>query len=188
MSTATAVTVVPPAFEVETVANTRLLLRVDHDTEDFLIARWLSAWRRQAEFNTQRALLLQTLELALDEFPVDGIRLDRTMKNQGAAPTIVSVTYVDEEGVTQTMASGDYYIDARQSPCWLLPAVDGSWPATRQQANAVIVRYTAGFSEGNVPEPIWAYVMANVANSFANREDAKEVGEDVLASFKTWGV
>lgn len=188
MGIATAVTVVPPAFEVETVATTRLWCHVDSDIEDAIIARLLTKARERAEFLTERALLRQTLELALDEFPADGIRLDRTMKNDGAAPTIESVTYVDADGTTQTMASGDYYIDDRQSPCWLLPAVDGSWPATREQANAVIVRYTAGFPEGSIPASIWEFVMANVAKSFKDREEGAEVGERLLEGFKTWGV
>lgn len=81
----------------------------------------------------------QTLELALDEFPVSGIELLR-----GPVTSIVSVTYVDTAGVTQTLAPTAYSLDDYSVPPCLLPATGTEWPDTYATANAVKVRYVAG--------------------------------------------
>lgn len=190
-----AITVVEPAFEVTTAADARTWCRIDSTVEDTILTKIIKAARERAEFVCERALLRQTLELTIDEFPADGIKLVRTMNDTGAAPEIVSVTYVDQDGVTQTMPTADYYLDDRQTPCWLVPAYDGAWPATRAEANAVVVRYTAGFDEAAIPASLWTYVMAYVASWYRTREiDAEkplavtELGQGLLEPFKTYGV
>jgi len=190
-----AITVVEPAFEVTTAADARTWCRIDSAVEDTILTKIIKAARRQAEHETDRALLRQTLDLVLDAFPADGIKLDRTMKNLGAKPTIVSVIYVDPDGVTQTMPTADYYLDDRQTPCWLVPAYDGAWPATRAEANAVVVRYTAGFDEDAIPEDLWTYVMAYVAAWHRQREldsdkplKVTEMGSRLLDRLRTYGV
>lgn len=190
-----ATTIVEPTFEVTSASDARTWCRIDSSVEDSILTKLIASARRTAEHETDRALLRQTLELVLDAFPADGIRLDRSMANLGAKPEIVSVTYVDQDGVTQTMPTADYYLDDRQTPCWLVPAYDGAWPATRAEANAVVVRYTAGFDEAAVPASLWTYVMASVASWYRTREiDAEkplavtELGRGLLEPFKTYGV
>jgi uncharacterized phiE125 gp8 family phage protein len=190
-----ATTIIEPTFEVATAADARAWCRIDSSVEDATLTKLIAQARRQAEHETDRALLRQTLELVLDAFPADGIELDRTMKNLGAQPTIVAVTYVDPDGATQTMPSGDYYVDDRQTPCWLLPAVDTDWPSTREQANAVIIQYTAGFDEAAIPEDLWTYVMASVAARYRQREldsdkplKVTEMGSRLLDRLRTVGV
>lgn len=190
-----ATTIVEPTFEVTTAADARTWCRIDSSVEDSILTKLIASARRTAEHETDRALLRQTLELVLDAFPADGIRLDRTMANVGAKPEIVSVTYVDPDGVTQTMPSADYYLDDKQTPCWLLPAVDTDWPSTREQANAVIVQYTAGFDSDKIPDDLWTYVMASVAAWYRHREldsdkplEVTAVGRALLDRLRTWGV
>jgi len=190
-----AVTVVNPSFEVSTAAEARLWCRIDSTVEDAVLTKVILAARERAEFLTGRALLLQTLEMAIDEFPSDGIELPKTMSNLGAAPAIVSVTYFDSSGVTQTMQSTDYFLDSRQSPCWLVPAYGNEWPTAREEANAVIVRYTAGFSQATIPADLWTFVMAYVASWYSKRElDSEksnshtEIGTGLLERLKTWSL
>ena len=190
-----ATTIIEPAFEVTIPVDARAWCRIDSSVDDAILTKLIAGARRRAEHETDRALLRQTLELVLDAFPADGIELDRTMRNLGAKPTIVSVTYVDPDGVTQTMPSGDYYLDDRQTPCWLLPAVGTDWPSTREQANAVVVQYTAGFDSDKIPDDLWTYVMASVAAWYRHREldsdkplEVTEVGSALLDRLRTVGV
>jgi uncharacterized phiE125 gp8 family phage protein len=181
-------TIVAPAFAVATAADARPWCRIDTDAADSVLTELIATATQYAGHITERALLRQTLEIVLDAFPADGIELKRTMKDDGAKPTIVSVTYVDPDGVTQTMPSGDYYLDDGQTPCWLLPAVGTDWPSTREQANAVVVQYTAGFDSDKIPPCLLSFVKANVAYGFENPKLGDLIGERLLDPLRTWGV
>ena len=152
-----------PATEPVALIEAKLHLRVDHSTEDALITALISAAREECEHLLERTIAEQTLELAIDEFPANGIKLPRP-----PVISITSVTYVDEDGVSQTMASGDYYLDDAQAPAWLLPVYDTEWPGTRAEANAVKVRYVAGYAD--CPELIRAWILLRVGTLYASRE------------------
>lgn len=111
-----------------------------NDADDDLTAA-LAAAHATAQHYTGISIGSQTLELALDEFPEGGIQL-----LQGPVTSITSVSYVDENGDTQTLASSAYSLDDYSTPAWLLPAADTDWPSTYAAANAVKVRYVAGAS------------------------------------------
>jgi uncharacterized phiE125 gp8 family phage protein len=157
--------VTPPAVEPVTLAEARLHLRIDADQtdEDDLIQAFISAAREEAEHLTGRAIPEQTIELALDAFPEGAIELPR-----GAIVSVESVTYVDEAGATQTVDSADYALDDSQLVAWLLPAYNFDWPATREQANAVRVRYVAGYA--SCPALIKSWILLRVGTLYAHRE------------------
>lgn len=102
----------------------------------------LAAAQAYAQHYTGISIGSQTLELALDEFPADGIQLPQGPVT--SITSITSVTYVDTAGATQTLSGSAYSLDDYSSPQWLLPAAGTSWPATYAAANAIKVRYVAG--------------------------------------------
>ena len=102
--------------------------------EDVDLGSKISAAREMLEHRIGRAI--GDLEIALDAFPADGVKLPMP-----PARAIVAVEYVDGDGALQTLDPLGYWLDDWQSPAWLLPAVGATWPATRQQANSVRVRY-----------------------------------------------
>lgn len=164
-----AVTVVQaPAAEPITLAEAKAHLRVDTADEDGLITSLITVARAVAEAYTNRALVTQTLELTLDAFPGgDGIiELPRPRLQ-----AVTSVTYVDESGLARTMTTSEYQVDARAEPGRVAPAYGTTWPATREQFNAVTIRYTAGYgAAAAVPESIKAAIKLLVAHLFENRE------------------
>lgn len=177
-----------PAVEPVSLAEAKLHLRVDHSTDDTLISSLISAAREECEHLLERAVSGQTLELSIDEFPVDGIRLPRP-----PVTSITSVTYVDPDGVSQTMPSGDYYLDDAQEPNWLLPAYAVEWPDTRAEANAVKVRYVAGYTD--CPDVIRAWILLRVGTLYANREADSDkpalpspFADRLLDRYRIWGV
>lgn len=177
-----------PSTEPVSLVEAKAHLRVDHADEDALISSFISAAREECEHLLERAIAEQTLELSIDEFPVDGIKLPRP-----PVMSITSVTYVDEDGTAQTMASGDYYLDDAQAPAWLLPAYGLDWPAARAEANAVKVRYVAGYAD--CPELIRAWILLRIGTLYANREaDSDKPAQPspfvdrLLDRYRVWGV
>lgn len=132
----------------------------DFDTliEDVLIP----AARRAAEQHTGRSIAAHTWDLYLDEFP-DEIQLPY--------PPILTVTtfeYVDPDGVTRAVDPGDYVLDAQSEPGWLLPADGVLWPQVADIANAVHVRYTAGYGT-DCPADVKLWIFAQVRHFYDNR-------------------
>ena len=141
------------------IEDCRKHLRLDDDgdsppshPDDDLVLGYLAAAREWVEGYTGRALTPRTLELALDAFPVAGIALPWP-----PAVSIVSVRYADGSGGEVELDPSAYSLDDYQSPCWLLPAYGVSWPQAAPVANAVLVRYVAGYShrlDASQPRPL----------------------------------
>ncbi len=156
-----------PSLEPMTLAEAKLHLRVDGTDEDDLITALIVAARRRAEHLLTRALITQTWELTLDEFPAADIQLPKP-----GVLSIVSVKYLDSAGVEQTVDSADYALDAATIPGWVLLASDATWPTTYDGANAVRVRFTCGYgpAASDVPADVVAWCKLQVGALYRNRE------------------
>jgi uncharacterized phiE125 gp8 family phage protein len=109
----------------------------------------ITAARKVAENITGRGFITQTWELVIDKFPAKEIEI-------GMLPiqSITSVKYYDTAGVLQTLsASTDYAADVDTLPGWVLPAQDFTWPDTLDMAQAVIVRFVAGYGAAGSSVP-----------------------------------
>ena len=155
--------VTPPATEPVTLAEAKLHLRVDTSDDDALITRLISAAREQCEQELDRAVAPQTLQLLLDAFPDGALVLPR-----GPVTGVTSVQYVDTAGVLQTIAPSNYALDEAQIDVWLLPAYGFDWPATRDEANAVRVTYTAGWT--TAPASVRQWILLALGTLYASRE------------------
>jgi len=171
--------ITPPAAEPISLAEAKAHLRVDTTDEDALITALISAAREHAEHVTHRAFITQTWELAVDAFPAAEILLPRPR-----LISVVSVKYDDAAEVEQTMDAADYALDTYSEPGWLLPAYGSTWPATLDAANAVRVRYTAGYgaTASAVPQGLKAWMLLRVGNLYRNREELVD-GRQVQPSF-----
>lgn len=168
--------VTQPASEPVSLTEAKAHLRVDASDEDGLITGLISTVRSMAEVALRRSLVTQTLDACFDHFP--GCHADQPARS-GAAfelllPPLVSVTsltYVDTNGTTQTLPTDQYQVDARSQPARILPAYGYFWPATRQQANAVTVRFVAGYGgPEDVPSCIKSWMLIKLATLYENRE------------------
>ena len=158
-----------PAAQPVTLAEAKLHLRVDHTADDDLITSLIVAAREAAEHMTGRALITQTWERVLDAFPCAEIELARP-----PVVSIASVSYVDAAGDTQVMDSADYALDNTTPPGWVLPsAAAGTWPAALDTANAVRVRFVAGYgADGSfVPSGILAWIKVRIGTLYKLREE-----------------
>lgn len=159
-----------PALEPILLADAKAHLRIDDTTEDSYIDGLITAARFHIESLTERQLITATYVLRLDEFPcryTDVIKLPR--------PNLIAVsgiTYVDNDGVTQTHSSTLYQVDAASLPGRVMPAYGQVWPVTRPDLNAVAITYTAGYgaTAALVPAPLRHAMKILVAHWFEHRE------------------
>lgn len=158
-----------PATEPVTLAEAKLQCRVDADItrDDALITALITAAREQCEHEVGRALITQTWEQVLDAFPTAELPLGRP-----DPITVVSVKYIDEAGTEITLDPSAYYADLDTMAGWVLPAEGTTWPTTNDTANAVRVRFTAGYGAASaVPAGIKAWILMRVATMYKFREE-----------------
>ena len=133
---------VPPYAEPINLIEAKLHCRTDEEDEDARIQGLIRGARRWAEQRTERQLVAATWHLLLDYFPEE-IRLPY--------PPLIgvdSITYVDTNGATQTLASTEYQVvgAGTDAPARVVESYDGDgWPTTRDQPEAVTVAFKAGY-------------------------------------------
>ena len=147
--------IIPPAVEPVTLGDVKAQLRIDADDHDYddVLSPLIVAAREWCEGYQNRAYITQTLELALDHWPCrDYIELPRP-----ELQSVTSVTYTDDEGVTDTWAPSHYVVDDYAFVARLVRAKGIWWPSVcLAAANGVKVRYIAGYGDApdNVPQRI----------------------------------
>ena len=155
-----------PVTEPITYDEAKLHLRVDTDDEINSIERLIVSARQQAEHETKRALITQTLELGLDCWPA------RIELPHPPLASVTSIKYVDTAGTVQTMDAADYLVDDHQEPARIVPAYGKVWPMIRRQPNAILVRYVAGYGAAeDVPQAIKSWMLLRIGTPHQNRAD-----------------
>lgn len=84
--------------------------------------------------------------------------------------SVTSLAYVDEDGVSQTLATADLQIELLSQPAALYPLADAEWPRSqRDRQRAVTIRVIAG-GNAQTPAMVKHAVKLLVAHWFRNRE------------------
>ena len=126
-----------PLLEPISLAEVKDQLGIDDTRSDGLLSRRITQARSWAEEYTGRAFITQTREIRWDCF-VDEHECP-------SALTVVSVKYIDTNGVEQTVSSTDYTLDTYAFLPFVRSAYGVSWPSTRYERNAVRIQFTAGY-------------------------------------------
>ena len=135
-------------------------------TADPLLSRLVTGARTTAERITRRALVTQTWDLCLDAFPAWEIGIPKP-----PLQSVTSITYVDTNGVTQTLPADQYMVDIKSEPARIVPAFGVVWPVTRWQPNAVTVRFVCGYGvAAAVPAGIKNWMLVRIKQMYENRE------------------
>lgn len=168
--------ITPPAVEPISLEEAKLHLREDESGQDTEITAIIKAARTYCEGFLSRAFVTQTWELALDSFPSTyrgGVDSNAIILPRAPLQSVVSITYVDAAGSSQTLAGANYSVDIRQQPGRVIPAYGLSWPTLRGDMNAVVVRFTAGYGNAAaVPENIKNAMRLLIGHWYENREDS----------------
>ena len=155
-----------PSEEPVTLAQAKAHCRADGSDDDALITALIVAARQRAEHETGRAFCTQTWKLTLDAFPVAAIAVP--------VPPLVSVTsvkYVDPAGTLQTLSGSAYSVHTNPLIGLIAPAYNTSWPATRDDYEAVTVDFTVGYgAAAAVPQAIKQWMLLAIGTWYAQRE------------------
>jgi uncharacterized phiE125 gp8 family phage protein len=156
--------ITPPDEEPVTLQEARAHLRLESGEDDYLTALIKTA-RRYCEAFQQRAYVTQTWDLYLNSFPCGCIKV--------SLPPLQSVTFIkykDCEGILQTLDPSEYLVDVFSEPGFIFFAYEKSWPATYPEANAVQIRFVAGYgAAAEVPCEIKHAILLKVADLYEHR-------------------
>ena len=169
--------IVPASEEPITVAEAKASpsLRVAVATDDTDIGTLITTARDMAETITRRAFITQTWELVLDGFPTGGIVLPLP-----PLQSVASIKYIDTDGAQQTLDALLYAVDTDSEPGLVVPAYGESWPSTRDEVNAVRVRFVAGYgAAADVPAAIKTWIKMRAGTLYDNPQ-ALVVGQTVM--------
>lgn len=154
--------VTAPAALPVTIAEAKAFSRISIDDDDTLLTALITTATAHAEHYTGIRFVTQTLDLYLDSFP----GAYGTIHVPGPVASITSVKYVDMDGDEQTVDSADYITDLISSPARITPAYEVEWPETREQVNAVVVRFVQGGATSACPEEAKTFIKAYVGHVY----------------------
>ena len=170
--------VTPATLKALTVQEVKDYLRVDSSDEDTLLGVLIDASTQIAEHYLGRFLLTTVIDEFYDFFPVYKTGVDQFQgdKNiiylsRGPVQSVASVKYVDGSGAEQTVTASDYNTDLVSEPGRIMP--DQGWQATKDTVNAVIIRYTCGYTQASdVPANIKMAMLLIIGEMYEKRVDS----------------
>lgn len=175
-----------PAQEPVGLDEAKQHCRVDVTDDDGLISGYILAARVWAEDYTRRAFMTQTWDYTIDyawpTYFMDGIRRHRIYLPKPPLVSVSSITYVDTQGATQTLAADQYLVNTKEINGVIEPAYSVTWPSVREQMSCITVRFVCGYGtnpgDGQMLEVIRHAMLLCIGHWYENRE-AVNVGNIV---------
>lgn len=155
------------------LARAKARLRVDFDEQDELIAAMLRGAVGAVENFTGRILSPRTLVQRAKAFPSGARGDERIVLLHDPVVAVTEVTYVDADDAVTVLNAADYR-SIEGEPWSLLAPLDGSWPTTSARADAVRVRYVAGYEAGDCPPELQTAVLETLAATYDGTFDGSE--------------
>lgn len=138
--------------------------------DDATIQRYVKAATQHIEKIYGVAMITQTKELVMDEWPEYSVDLV-----DFPVSSVTSITLALETGEQIIWASTNYSVGLNSQPVRIVPNKFVVWPfaSSLRPVEAIAVRYVAGFgtAASSVPEPIRQAVALLAGHWYINRED-----------------
>jgi len=161
---------VEPTAEPVTLAEAKIHLRVDNNDEDTYITNLIIGARQMVETHTNRALVDTTFVYKIDTFPPSGLIDSRILLPRSPLDSVSSVTYLDTNGDSQTLATSVYEVDTSSLPGRIRLKFDQSWPNTRLHPEVITITFIAGYGAASaVPDSLKSAVYLLLAHYFELR-------------------
>jgi len=162
--------ITPPTEQPVSRREAQEWMRIDCDDDAHLIDAVIKAATANVQEYLNRQLVTATWDYFLDRFN-DPIQLP-------LAPlqSVTSVSYVDNDGATQTLSTDVYTVDANREPGMVYRSWNQNWPSIRTIRNAVTIRFVAGYGAAStVPDEIKAAIKMSVVDIYENRGKTSEL-------------
>lgn len=150
--------------------GTSILVNEATHTDDDLLTDIIAAAREHVEDITRRALLTQTWDYYLDEWP----RADYIKLPFGNLATVTSISWKDTDGTETTLTvTTDYLVETNGEGCGRIVLPYGeSWPSgSLYPSNPIKIRFVAGWTTAaGIPSKIRTAIKLVCADMYSNRE------------------
>ncbi|MEN8819914.1 MAG: head-tail connector protein [Abyssibacter sp.] len=158
--------ITPPPEEPILLAEAKKHVRASHNSDDALLQGLIAAARIHVEQVCERAIVSQTWQLQLDEFPASGCPIELP---GGLVTAVTTVEYTDTAGDTQTLAVQK---DIASQPARIAPLPGASWPTAQTALAAVRITYQVGWPDReSVPEAIKSAMKLIIGTLYEHREE-----------------
>lgn len=151
------------------VGELTMRARISTDSEGSMLTDMLAEALDAAELCTGSRFITQTWDAYYDRFAdlVHGLPYS-------PAASITSLTYIDTDGDTQTVATSVYELAETYGVGVVRLKYEQVWPTDAQlHEDTVIVRYVCGYGDkAAVPLPIKAAIILHAANAYDQRGEA----------------
>ena len=185
--------VTEPSVEPVLTAGLKLQLGIESSftADDTLLVTIEKAARRHIERRTKRALITQTWDLFLDDWPYSGdnrqtVKLldpgDYFEFPWGKLQSVTHVKYKDSDGDQTTWDSSDYIVDINADPGRLVLADSASWPTgALYPTTPIVARYVCGYGDaGSDVEPDLIQAIGILAGDMYEKRLISKVPENSL--------
>jgi uncharacterized phiE125 gp8 family phage protein len=166
----------PAAVEPVTVEEVKQRLRVDHVTDDAVLAGQITEAREWIERRIEKKIAQERWEFVIDAFPAAEIRLPF-----GPVRSVVHIKYDDPVGDEQTVPTEDYALDNTSDVPWVF-SLTGSWPTPMDAYNAVRIQFDAGPATGELATPLRAALYEKLKTLY-DGEDREAVIHNLLTNY-----
>ena len=136
------VMVAGPGAEPVSLQDYKDHARTIADQEDTLLTAYLKAARRRIEEATGLRYVVQVWDWYLDAFP----DLRTIIPPYFPLREVVSITYTDTQGDSQTLSTSKYVVDTTGDMGRISLAYGETWPSTYDEVNVVKIRMALGFA------------------------------------------
>ena len=177
--------VTAPAYEPVTRAQAKLWAKLDADltADDAIIDLLVKTMREYAENLTGRAFVQRTLQYIMPATEL--LKVGDSTRTGFKLPfppliSVSSITYIDTDGVQQTLAAADYDVHTWVEPGIVVEDWNASWPSYRGEPDAWRINYLAGYAPGSPPDEaahqevlpaaLKVWVQARIATLYNIRE------------------
>jgi len=150
--------------------STTIIRLTSTSVEDDLLTAIIQAARENVEDITRRALLTQTWDYYLDEFPDNNfIKLPF-----GNLQSVTHIKYTDSDGTQTTMAvTTEYLVETNGEGIGRIVLPYGvSWPSfTAYPSNPIVIRFVCGWTAAaSLPSKIRTAIKLICSDLYTNRE------------------
>jgi uncharacterized phiE125 gp8 family phage protein len=170
-----ALKLITPAAPIVSWTEQATHSRIDNASEQVLVEGYIKTATQHLDAKygilAGGTLGVQTWELYLDAFPCGPIHIPLS-----PLIDVVNLTYVDTDGLPQTVDPINYVVDDKGRDGWIVPLA--TWPPTLAAINVVAVRFRAGHA--TVPAPLKTAIMLLAGHYYENREQTSPASLTVV--------